>query len=66
MHLGTGTGGVERSMQLAFLDTDAREAWPEVAAYASAIDDSGLGRVRFAGPFHKTLVGTDRYVDQLW
>lgn len=66
MDLGTGTGGPERTMQLAFLERDAAEAWAEVAAYAAAIDASGLGRVCFAGPFHKTIVGTDTYADQLW
>jgi len=66
MDLGTATGGPERTMQLAFLETDAREAWREVAAHARAIDESALGRVCFAGPFHKTHVGTDNYVDQLW
>ena len=66
MDLGTGTGGPERTMQLAFLEGDAAGAWAEVAAYAEAIDASGLGRVCFAGPFHKTVVGTDTYADQLW
>lgn len=66
MDLGTGTGGGERTMQLAFLEGDPQEVWAEVAAYARSIDASGLGTVRFAGPFHKTSVGTDKYVDQLW
>ncbi len=66
MDLGTGTGGSERVMQLAFLEGEPERAWKEVARYAAAIDDSGLGRVCFAGPFHKTVVGTDTYADQLW
>ena len=66
MDLGTDTGGPERTMQLAFLESDAAAAWGEVAAYAAAIDASGLGRVCFAGPFHKTVVGTDTYADELW
>ena len=66
MDLGTGTGGPERTMQLAFLEQGAEAAWAEVAAYAEAIDASGLGRVCFAGPFHETVVGTDTYADQLW
>ena len=37
-----------------------------VARYAKAIDASGKGRVCFAGPFYKTVVGTDTYADQLW
>ena len=66
MNLGTGTGGPERVMQLAFLEGDPAEAFGEVAAYARAIEGAGLGRICFAAPFHKTVVGTDRYADQLW
>ena len=66
MDLGTAPGGEERLMQLLFLEGDVESAWSSVAAYAEAVDRSGLGRVRFAGPFHRTVVGTDRYADQLW
>jgi hypothetical protein len=66
MDLGTGTGGPERTLQLAFLEGDAVSAWQDVARHVEAIDASGLGRVCFAGPFHRTVVGTDTYVDQLW
>ena len=66
MDLGTGTGGPERTMQLAFLEGDVESAWSDVSRYADAIDASGLGRVCFVGPFHKTVVGTDKYADQLW
>lgn len=65
MDLGTGPGGPERTMQLAFLEGETESAWNDVRRYAEAIDASGLGRVCFAGPFHKTVVGTDRYTDQL-
>lgn len=66
MDLGTGTGGPLRTMQLAFLEGEPQQAWADVARYAKAVDESGLGRVCFAGPFHKTVVGTDTYADQLW
>jgi hypothetical protein len=66
MDLGTGTGGPLRTMQLAFLEGETEQGWADVARYAAAIDESGLGRVCFAGPFHKTVVGTDTYADQLW
>lgn len=66
MNLGTGTGGPERTMQLAFLEGDPTTAFGEISAYARAIEGAGLGRVCFAAPFFKTVVGTDRYVDQLW
>ena len=66
MHLGTGTGGPDRTLQLAFLEGEVVSAWQDVARYVDAIDASGLGRVCFAGPFHRTVVGTDRYADELW
>lgn len=66
MDLGTGTGGPERAMQLAFLEGDPVDAWNDVARYAASIDASGLARVCFAGPFAKTVVGTDTYSDALW
>jgi len=66
MNLGTGTGGPERTMQLAFLEGDPAAAFREIASFAQAIEGAGLGRVAFAAPFFKTVVGTDRYADQLW
>ncbi len=66
MDLGTGTGGAARTMQLAFLEGDTQQAWADVARYVAAIDASGLARVCFAGPFARTVVGTDTYADALW
>lgn len=66
MNLGTATGGPERTMQLAFLEGDTVAAFREIEAFAHSIEGAGLGRVCFAAPFFKTVVGTDRYTDQLW
>lgn len=66
MSLGTGTGGPERVMQLAFLEGDPEAAFGEIADYARALEGAGLGRVAFAAPFLRTDVGTDRYTDELW
>ena len=66
MDLGTSPGGPERTLQLAFLEGDTARAWQDVEAYVRAVDASGMGRVCFAGPFHRTVVGTDTYADQLW
>ena len=66
MNLGTGTGGPERTMQLAFLEGEPKKTWGEVSAYTEEIDTSGLGRVCFGSPFYKTVVGTDTYTDQLF
>ena len=34
--------------------------------YAATIEAGGVGRVTFAAPFIPTVVGTDKYTDQLW
>ena len=34
--------------------------------YTTAIEDRGLVHTRLVAPFIRTVVGTDRYVDQLW
>ena len=66
MALGTAPGGPERTMQLVFLEDEPAAAWAAVAEHAAAVDASGLGRVCFAAPFARTVVGTDTYADQLW
>ncbi len=66
MDLGMPGGGPDRSLQLLFTETDVRDNWDKVLAYAAAVEASGLARVAAAAPFHKTVVGTDTYTDQLW
>jgi len=53
-------------LQLFFLDTPAVEVWPKFVAYGEALAATGLGRVVFASPWLPTVVGTDKYTDQLW
>ena len=66
MDLGTGPGTSRRRLQLFFCETDPTECWDAFGAYAAAVDSSGHGKVRFAAPFIPTVVGTDKYADQLW
>ena len=66
MPLGSEGGGLERTMQMLFLDADPRECWDQVRAYTDAVDASGLAKTIFAAPFLPTIVGTDTYTDQLW
>jgi hypothetical protein len=66
MDLGSSPGGPERSIQLCFLESDPRDVWQRIVDYAAAVDASGLGRVVLAAPLIPTLVGTDRYTDELW
>ena len=55
-----------RLVQLAFIEGDPRPAWDVFRAYAKAIEAGGKGKVSFAAPYVKTVVGTDTYVDQIW
>lgn len=66
MKLGSGPGTPARSMILCFGDTEPTASWERIERLAEAIDASGLATVRFAAPFTPTVVGTDRYCDQLW
>ena len=66
MELGADGGSLDRIVQLCFLEQDPREIWDDFRAYAKVIDDGGVGKVTFAAPFFPTVVGTDKYTDQLW
>ena len=66
MDLGSGTGTEARTLQIFFCDEQPdgllglvrSRMWTPSTARAMA-------RVCWAGPFYKTVVGTDTYVDQL-
>jgi hypothetical protein len=66
MDLGSKAGGPERLCQLCFVSGDVRDALAPLRAYTDAVAAAGLATVRLAAPFFRTVVGTDRYVDQLW
>jgi hypothetical protein len=66
MDLGTRAGGPERLCQLFFVRGDVRDSLEGVRRYAEAVEGAGLASARFAAPFIRTVVGTDRYTDQLW
>ena len=53
-------------LQLLFLDDPAGAEWERLRDYARRIEETGLARVVFASPWRPTVVGTDRYVDELW
>ncbi len=66
MPLGSSPGGPERLVQLLFIDGDPTEALDGLRRYTEAVESTGLADVRLVAPFHATVVGTSRYVDQLW
>lgn len=66
MDLGTDPGGEDRQLQLMFIDDRPEAAWAAIETYAAAVDASGKAVVRWASPFYPTVIGTDRYTDELW
>ncbi len=66
MDLGSKAGGPERLCQLLFLSGAVQDALPAVRAYTDAIEAEGLAKTRLVAPFFRTVVGTDKYADQLW
>ncbi len=66
MDLGSPPIGPDATLQVFFLEDDPRSCWERFVDYAVRLDASGLGRVTSAAPFFRTVVGTDRYADELW
>jgi len=66
MDLGTRAGGPERLCQLFFVRGDVRDSLERLRAYTAAVEEQGLAAARLAAPFIRTVIGTDRYTDQLW
>ncbi len=65
MDLGSVAGGPERLCQLLFVKGDVRDALPALRDYASGIEAQGLATTKLVAPFFRTVIGTDRYVDEL-
>jgi hypothetical protein len=55
-----------RRLQIHFVEGDPLEAWERYEAFGERMASSGAGDVVFAAPFIPTVIGTDRYIDQLW
>jgi hypothetical protein len=56
----------ERWLHLHFLDADPAGVWMEsFADHPATVEESGLGRVVWQGPFIPTVPGTDTYARQL-
>ncbi len=66
MDLGSKAGGPERLCQLLFVSGAVQDALAPVRAYTDAIEADDLATVHLVAPFLRTVVGTDRYADQLW
>jgi hypothetical protein len=55
-----------RSLQLFFYEDDPLDTWYRQKELGERLAKSGLGRVVWASPFVPTVIGTDRYVDEIW
>ena len=66
MDLGSPPSGPDATLQVFFLEDDPRSCWERFVDYAGRLDASGLGRGTSAAPCFRTVVGTDRYADELW
>ena len=57
----------DRRLLLAWLlDDDPLASWDEQLRLADELASSGVATVPFLSPFVPTVIGTDRYVDDLW
>ena len=66
MDLGSRAGGPERLCQLFFLHGDVRDSVERFRTYSKDIEAKGLAKTHLVAPFIRTIVGTDKYVDELW
>jgi hypothetical protein len=66
MDLGSKAGGPERLCQVLFVTGPAQDALPAIRRYTEAIESADLATVRLVAPFFRTVVGTDKYADELW
>lgn len=66
MKMGNDGGTPERILQMCFLEDEPVQSWQQIIDYAAEIENSGAGKVTFASPFIPTVIGTDKYTDELW
>lgn len=65
MDLGSMPGGPGRTLQMFFVRGPVEEVLDGVRTYTDAVEKEGIAVTRLVAPFYATVVGTDRYVDQL-
>jgi hypothetical protein len=65
MDLGSSAGGTDRLLQLLFVADDPASTVDAVRSYTDGVEAEGQAHLLLAAPFFPTVVGTDRYVDEL-
>ena len=66
MELGVRPMGREARHQMSFVEEGRRSGGERCVDDAERLEASGRGRVTSAAPYFRTVVGTDRYADELW
>jgi hypothetical protein len=66
MSLGSPGGQENRLCQLFFVGGDVRDSLGRFRRYTDAVATLGIADTALVAPFLRTVVGTDKYVDQLW
>jgi hypothetical protein len=56
----------ERVLHIHFVDGDPLDSWEHHRELVRKLEESGIARVVLAAPFLQTVMGTDRYIDELW
>ena len=65
--VGKDDGAASRFLHLHFLQADPLDCWGDtIAKVPAAVEESGAGKVTWAGAFIPTIPGTDTYTDELW
>ncbi|MGB7052869.1 MAG: hypothetical protein WBG41_14995 [Acidimicrobiales bacterium] len=65
MDLGSPPGGTDRLVQLLFVATDPASVVDRVRDYTNDVEAAAQAKLLLAAPFVRTVIGTDRYVDEL-
>jgi hypothetical protein len=55
-----------RRLQVHFVEQDPLACWDRFQRLIEDVRSSGTAQVALAAPFVPTVIGTDRYVDELW
>jgi hypothetical protein len=66
MSLGSPGGQENRLCQVFFVDGDVRGTLEGFRRYTDRLATEGIADTALVAPFLRTVVGTDKYVDQIW
>lgn len=65
MDLGSSSGSTNRLVQMLFIGGDVEAEMDRIHKYCDEIEGNGVAKLLLAAPFFRTVIGTDKYVDEL-